>query len=96
MYPYQFAPDGSVIRQDWDTGTLNRIRPPFVVLSEYDYDDALRRRDPAAKTYLQALMQDYHRAVSVGGGEGRYGLPTHNLPSDMLYTNPVITIYTRN
>ena len=104
VYPYQVAPDGSILRHDWDVATLRRVSPEFVVLSEDDYDDALRLHDPVAIAYLQTLRRHYalvpfdetddNRDVQ-GLHDDAYGLPTRDLPSDMLYTNPVILIYKR-
>ena len=102
LYPYRVASDGGIIRQDWDRAVLRNFAPPFVVLSEFDYDDALRLRDPATLAYLQELQRNY-RPPTLFAGQTRLGssystleaMPTRGLPSDMLYTNPVISIYTR-
>ena len=82
--------------RDWDVQTLQSVRPPpLVVLSEYDYDDALRQHDPATEAYLQVLRRDYAPRYVIAGRsalEDSYktveGLPMRGLPSDMLYTNP--------
>ena len=90
-----------VYTRDWDVQTLEAARPPLVVLSEYDYDDALRLHDPAAIAYLQALGRGYTSQVVVletldpTVHANAYGLFTHTLPSDMLYPDPIITLYTR-
>ena len=90
--------------KDWDTASLAADKPDVVVFSEYDYDDAVRVRDPAALAYLAALSQDYKPAAGflpalpspVGGSKERDGLLSRGLPHDMLYPSPDIVIYRRN
>ena len=91
-----------VYTQDWDVQTLETARPPLVVLSEYDYDDALRLHDPAAATYLQVLRRDYAaRLVLPSRSDLEYAYKPltgcrprsavgHALPG------PIICIYTGN
>ena len=90
---------------DWDTAVLAK-RPDYVVLSEYDYVDALRVHNPAAVRFVQALTQGGYQmsgnlvaldplAILDGLPTQVSGLPTHGLPHDMLYTNPTILIYER-
>ncbi len=89
--------------KDWDTDNLLAKRPDVVVLSEYDYMDALRLKDPNALRYLQVLKQDYkgpdtfvnfNSALSETY-ERIEGMPTRGWPHDMLYTNPIISVYRR-
>ncbi len=92
--------------RDWDTGMLAK-HPAYVVLSEYDYVDALRVKNPAAVGFVQTLTQDgsYQlsgRLVSLdpvafldGLPTQVGGLPTHGLPHDMLYTDPMILVFKR-
>ena len=42
--------------KDWNLDLLKSANPDFVILSEYDYDDALRRRDPSAIAYIDYLQ----------------------------------------
>ena len=79
---------------NWDAGLLRRVRPPYVLLSEYDYRDALRLREPAALSYLNVLRQDYS-PVKCAPEPSTQDLPRHDLPHDMLYPNPYIIIYQR-
>lgn len=88
--------------QDWDVNLLQTAHPDLVVLSEYDYRDALRVHDPAALAYLTALRQDYVQCAVIPEPGREYltcheddRLLVHNLPYDMLYTNPEITLYQR-
>jgi len=89
--------------KDWDTNDLLAKRPDYVVLSEYDYMDALRLEDPNALRYLQVLKQGYrgpetfvnfNSALSATYNRTE-GMPTRGWPHDMLYTNPIISIYRR-
>jgi len=93
--------------KDWDVDLLKSQKPDFVVLSEYDYDDALRLKDPSVNRYLSVLWQNYQECDSaaritldplsiLGNLPTSVGaMPTHGLPHDMLYTNPYIIIYQR-
>ena len=89
--------------KEWDTALLEARKPTTVVLSEYDYMDALRLKDPDALHYLKALKRDYRRRfVLVDGNPAlstQYhlveGMPTRGWPHDMLYTCPIISIYQR-
>ena len=89
--------------KDWDADLLEVQKPTTVVLSEYDYDDALRLKDPDALHYLEVLKRDYRRRfVLVDGNPAlstQYtlleGMPTRGWPHDMLYTNPIISLYQR-
>ncbi|MGI4791776.1 MAG: ArnT family glycosyltransferase [Janthinobacterium lividum] len=79
--------------QDWDAKDLKAKKPPYVVLSEYDYDDALRLKDPAAEVYLKLLTHNYDRLWM---NENTPQFSSRGLPHDMTYTDPIIYIYGRN
>ena len=89
--------------KDWDADALAAKLPDVVVLSEYDYSDVLRLKDPDALHYLQVLNQYYRRShLFVNNNSalsGQYtrleGMPTRGWPHDMLYTCPIISIYRR-
>ncbi len=46
--------------KDWDINLLKAANPDFVILSEYDYHDALRLRDTRAAEYLDYLTDQDH------------------------------------
>jgi len=46
--------------KDWDLDLLKSANPDFVIISEFDYYDALRRRDPAAIAYIDYLKDSNH------------------------------------
>ena len=89
---------------DWNTTALLSDKPDVVVLSEYDYDDAVRVHSPEATAYLTALKQNYEPVAGflpplpypVGGSKEKSGLLSRGLPHDMLYPSPDITVYRRN
>ena len=89
--------------KDWDADALAAKLPDVVVLSEYDYSDVLRLKDPDTLHYLQVLNQYYKRShllVNYNSAfSGQYtrleGMPTRGWPHDMLYTCPIISIYRR-
>ncbi len=89
--------------KDWDIALLQARKPAYIVLSEYDYDDALRLKDPTALHCLQVLQQNYQTqfvnvfpidplALLDGLPTSVGGMPTQGLPHDMLYTNPATII----
>ena len=89
--------------KDWDADFLETKKPDIVVLSEFDYSDALRLKDPAALHYFAFLKRDYKRSFVLVDGNSALstqyrlveGMPTRDWPQDMLYTNPIITFYKR-
>ncbi len=89
---------------DWDTASLLSDKPDVVVLSEYDYDDALRVHSRDAAAYFAALKQSYAPVAGfmpslpypVSGSKERNGLLSRGLPHDMLYPSPDMVIYRRN
>jgi hypothetical protein len=84
-----------------DPSTISALRPPVITLSEYEYYDALRLRMPNALQYVRELNSGYNAPVvfaaahPLGGMKTLDGLPVQDLPTDMLYTEPTILIYTR-
>ena len=89
--------------KDWDVALLEAKKPDLVVLSEYDYADALRLKDPEALHYLEVLRRDYTRSTILADNNSALstqytrieGLPTRGWPHDMLYTCPIISFYKR-
>jgi hypothetical protein len=70
-----------------------------VVLNEFDYQDRLRLRRPLPVAYVHALEAHYTLTRVISGPNRPNGmvdgLPERDLPPDMMYTNPIILIYTR-
>ena len=89
--------------KDWDVDLLETKKPDLVVLSEYDYADALRLKDPVALRYLEVLRRDYTPSTILVDNNSALstqytrieGLPTRGWPHDMLYTCPIISFYKR-
>ena len=85
---------------DWDTASLLSDKPDVVVLSEYDYDDALRLHNPAATAYIAELRRDYSAFIEFPPLYSHIPshlapLPSRDLPHDMTYPSPQIVICTR-
>ena len=85
---------------DWDINALKTQKPEVVVLSEYDYDDALRLHNPEAIAYIAELRRNYSAFAEwpaflqvTNRPEGCIGMATLDLPHDMTYPSPVIVIY---
>jgi hypothetical protein len=85
---------------DWDAAVLTHAPPHFIVLSEFDYRDALRLHDPQARVFLDMLRRNYTQAAVFHGPPPLFrlhdtigGLPTQDLPHDMLYPDPTILLY---
>jgi hypothetical protein len=92
--------------QDWDLDLLKSANPDFVILSEYDYDDALRQHDTRAIAYLTYLEDDhsphpyYEADFCPDGpgwtpeiGAGGVSMTARGLPHDMLYPSPAICVF---
>ena len=90
--------------KDWDAALLRSRKPDYIALSEYDYDDGLRLKDPDAVRCLQALQQSYQShyvnyfpldslSILDGMPTNVAGWPTRGLPHDMTYTNPVVILF---
>jgi 4-amino-4-deoxy-L-arabinose transferase-like glycosyltransferase len=91
---------------EWNVAQLRRDSPDAVALSEFEYADALRTGNPAAKAYFAELKTRYPVRKIFGHAVQVLGLPvtkldvsrgpaTQHLPHDMLYTNPTTEVYTR-
>lgn len=80
---------------DWDIPPLLHKEPDAVVVSEYDTMDALRLGRTDTKAYLSALNANYWPAFQAGGLKPPPGLPMADLPHDMIYADPQITVYVR-
>jgi hypothetical protein len=77
----------------FDVDLLQHDRPAVVVLSEWEYYDRLRLKEPAALAYCRYLRQHY--SIDVYGAAGLFdrpaaidGIPASKLPPDMLYVSP--------
>jgi 4-amino-4-deoxy-L-arabinose transferase-like glycosyltransferase len=84
-----------------DPSYLLASNTPVVVLSEYEYYDALRLKLPNALRYVDDLREKYNPPIvfsdphPIGGIGFMDGLPVQDLPTDMLYPRPTILIFTR-
>jgi hypothetical protein len=89
------------LRQPFDAKLLAASRPAVVVMSEFEYADRLRLKNPAAAAYFEVLRRDYAKPIifraahPLLGPRSIDGLPTQGLPHDMLYPSPAILIYRR-
>jgi hypothetical protein len=88
--------------KNWDAASLRSAKPDVVVLSEYEYDDALRLHNQDAVAYLASLKRGYQLVAgfspllsTLDGSAEREGLPSRDLPHDMMYPSPEIVIYSR-
>ncbi|MBC8103711.1 MAG: glycosyltransferase family 39 protein [Cytophagales bacterium] len=102
VVPRLIAADG-----EWNREQLRQTDPDAVVLSEInEYADAERAHLPAAVEYLAVVQRIYPRQTVFANPVQVFGLPftnlstarglpTQNLPHDMLYTNPTTILYTK-
>jgi 4-amino-4-deoxy-L-arabinose transferase-like glycosyltransferase len=91
----------------WNVELLGETKPDAVSLSEInEYADAERAKLPAATAYIDAVRATYPKETVFANPMQVFGipftnlsrangLPTQNLPHDMLYTNPTTVIFTR-
>jgi hypothetical protein len=91
---------------EWNLDQLRADPPDTVAISEFEYADAQRTGNAAARTYLDELRARYptrrifSQTVQVLGLpvtklDMSGGLAMQHLPHDMLYTNPTTEVYTR-
>jgi len=66
----------------------------MVVLSEFDYRDALRLNKPSAKAWLDRLQSEYTPAA-VFGGDRTPALTVNPLPYDMMYSDLKTWVWVR-
>ena len=85
----------------FDIHGLIAQKPPIVTMSEYEYFDRLRLKDPGAMAYLAEIRRSYNSPIVfadvhwLGGRRSIDGLACQDLPHDMLYTSPTTLIFTR-
>ncbi|MES2461674.1 MAG: glycosyltransferase family 39 protein [Armatimonadota bacterium] len=92
---------------EWDTNLLRESQPDAVSLSEInEYADAERAKRPAALAYLAEIREKYPNSTVFANPmqvfgipftklSAANGLPSQDLPHDMLYTNPTTVVFTR-
>jgi 4-amino-4-deoxy-L-arabinose transferase-like glycosyltransferase len=86
----------------FDSSVLLEQKPAIVVMSEFEYFDRLRLKDPATLAYVAELRKDYSHPIVfsdphwLGGRKTIDSLPCQDLPHDMLYTSPTVLIFRRN
>jgi hypothetical protein len=82
---------------EWDSAFLQRESPSHVVTSEFEYHDRLRLGDPSFRAYSAILNHDYRVEQRfpdmLRKSMGFLWAP--ELPHDMSYASPEITIYSR-
>lgn len=83
---------------EWNADFLIQESPQYVVISEFEIADRLRIGDHDAKEYLRVLNSRYYIYKTFKATPNIMGIkfPTVvNLPHDMSYPNPKITIYAK-
>ena len=79
---------------DWDSTIFDSQKPQVVVLSQYEYKDAVRLHRPDALTFLVRLKKDYTPAAEFGG-YGKADIGPNGPPHDMMYDNPATWVFVR-
>jgi 4-amino-4-deoxy-L-arabinose transferase-like glycosyltransferase len=82
----------------WDAEPLKSLRPGYVIVTDYEDVDAVRAKDPDALKYLRTLRDNYAPVIVERNRLKWDGLdfgPTRDLPHDLKYASPTITIYRR-
>jgi len=83
-----------IYRQDWDMSMLDVDKPAVIVLSQYEYKDAIRLKEPAAMTFIARLQQDY-KVGREFGGYWKAEIGPSGPPHDMMYTDPATWVFIR-
>jgi hypothetical protein len=105
--PRLIAAEEAGLPVTWDLELLRRTQPDAISLSEInEYADAERARLPDALAYLAVVRKTYPNekvfanpmqvfGIPFTNLSTANGLPSQNLPHDMLYTNPTTVVFTR-
>ncbi len=82
--------------EDWAVSRLERERPEWFVVSEFDLREVRRRDDPEARPFLAALERDW-RPVAVFEGMPAWQRRLFGgfAPHDWLYPFAQVTVYRR-
>lgn len=83
--------------RDWNAGLLRAVQPDYVMMSEFEYHDVLRVKDPNALQYFDVLRQYYVLEKEFKSLLTRYSklFALGPMPHDMSYASPTIRIYSR-
>lgn len=87
-----------VINQnEWDADFLAQESPDYALVTSFEYQDRMRLNDPSVKKYFGVLNRGYTVAQEFSGESALVDqlLIFGQLPHDMSYTSPTITIYSR-
>jgi len=83
-----------VYRHDWDMSMFDADKPAVIVLSQYEYKEAIRLKEPAAMAYVDRLQKDY-RVGREFGGYWKAEVGPSGPPHDMMYTDPATWVFIR-
>jgi len=84
--------------KEWDRDELVKELPDHLILSQFEYEDLQRLKDPNAAKYFETLDRYYGSPRRFEDGPRLFGrsIPLlGKLPHDMSYASPTILIYTR-
>jgi len=83
--------------RDWNAGLLKTVQPDYVMMSEFEYYDVLRVKDPNALAYFDVLDQYYVLERQFNSLLTRYSrfFALGPIPHDMSYASTTIRIYSR-
>lgn len=80
---------------EWDVEALERVRPDYVVISDFEERDVRRIGRADYRAFMAVLERDY-RLRRVFRNDPRPFARAEQLPHDLLYICPTIWIYERN
>lgn len=83
---------------EWDKSVLTSSKPEYVVISDFEAKDPLRLGDRPAVSYFDELGKSYRRIAQFSSRFYAMGIdfgPTEQLPHDLKYMSPTITVYRR-
>lgn len=83
--------------RDWNAALLDALQPDYVIMSEFEYYDVLRVKDPNALQYFDVLEQYYVLEKEFKSLVSRYSrlFVLGPIPHDLSYASPTIRIYSR-
>ncbi|MEN6373085.1 MAG: glycosyltransferase family 39 protein [Armatimonadota bacterium] len=81
---------------EWDPSIVNEEMPEYIVMTDFEYEDAVRLQVPSAMKFLEGLKKSYKEVAVFKRDLKAFNIsfgPTENLPHDLKYMSPTIKVY---
>ncbi|MEN6521182.1 MAG: glycosyltransferase family 39 protein [Armatimonadota bacterium] len=82
--------------QEWDPSIVSGKMPEYIVMTDFEYEDAGRLRIPSAMKFMDRLNRSYKEVAVFKKDLKAFNISfgsTEHLPHDLKYMSPTIKIY---